>query len=197
VRSSDSRLAMTPQFRADPNSPWAMIRGGVEDGVSGLWRRMFSIRLDYPPCQPVARGVVGGRYRDVFFAKQGNRRMGTATIEEMADRIAGLMQDRLGVGGKGLAEKLRRGGRLLPRKVHAEAEVLASAAAMARNPKLLVRMDQARLTQAYEACAKHLGGVNRWGRAKGTTLDVASSIAFRLLVVTGLLIWVLRLRGLI
>lgn len=123
--------------------------------------------------------------------------MRTVTIDQMADRIAGLMQDRLGVGGKGLAEKLRRGGRLLPRKVHSEAETLAAAAAMAENPKLLARLDQARMQQAYEACAKHLGGVNRWGRAKGTTLDVASSIAFRLLVVTGLLIWVLRMRGLI
>ena len=67
--------------------------------------------------------------------------MSAVTIQQMADRVAGLMEERLRIRGVGLAEKLRKGGRLLPRRVRVAAEFLAQAAAMAQNAKLLMQID--------------------------------------------------------
>ena len=116
-------------------------------------------------------------------------------IQQMADRVAGLMEERLRVRGQGLSEKLRKGGRLLPRKVRAAAEVLAQGAAMAQNPKLLLQVDQAAVAAAYDTCVRHLGGVNGGDRRKGLVVGVAASIAMSVLVVALLVIAVLIWRG--
>ena len=59
--------------------------------------------------------------------------MAGASTQQMADRVAQLLEERLRLRGKGLDEKLRRGGRLLPKKVRAAAEVLVRAASMAQS----------------------------------------------------------------
>lgn len=116
-------------------------------------------------------------------------------IQQMADRVAGLMEERLRVRGQGLSEKLRKGGRLLPRKVRMAAEVLAQGAAMAQNPKLLLQVDQAAVAAAYDTCVRHLGGVSSGDRRKGAIIGVAASIAMSVLVVALLVIAVLVWRG--
>lgn len=116
-------------------------------------------------------------------------------IQQMADRVAALMDEKLRVRGQGLSEKLRKGGRLLPRKVRAAAEVLAQGAAMAQNPKLLLQVDQQAVAQAYDTCVRHLGGVDAADRRKGTLVGIASSMAVSLLVVVVLVIAVLVWRG--
>ncbi|KAF0174272.1 MAG: hypothetical protein FD162_1095 [Rhodobacteraceae bacterium] len=116
-------------------------------------------------------------------------------IQQMADRVAGLMEQRLRVRGQGLSEKLRKGGRLLPRKVRAAAEVLAQGAAMAQNPKLLLQVDQAAVAAAYDTCVRHLGGVNGADRRNGAIIGVAASMAMSVLVVALLVIAVLAWRG--
>jgi hypothetical protein len=118
-------------------------------------------------------------------------------IQRMADRVAELMEQRLRIRGAGLAEKLRRGGRLLPRKVRAAAQVLAEAAEMAQNPKLLMQVDQEATAEAYDICLRHLGGVDRKARRNGAVLNVAASVAFSILVVAVLVIGILIWRGLI
>ena len=61
--------------------------------------------------------------------------MSAVTIQQMADRVAALMQERLGVHGKDLAEKLRRAGRRLPSAIRAEARFLDTAAATGAKPR--------------------------------------------------------------
>lgn len=121
--------------------------------------------------------------------------MSAVTIQQMADRVAGLMEERLRVRGTGLAEKLRKGGRLLPRKVRAQAAFLAQSAVLSQNPKLMMQLDQDAVAQAYDVCVKHLGGVNAWERRKGAILGVAATIAASVLVIAALLLVVLRWRG--
>jgi hypothetical protein len=118
-------------------------------------------------------------------------------IQRMADRVAELMQQRLRIKGTGLAEKLRRGRRLLPRRVQAAAQALEEAAAMAQNPKLLLQVDQEAAAEAYDICLKHLGAVNRKARRRGAALNVAASVAFSILAVGVLVIALLVWRGLI
>ncbi|MBC7154528.1 MAG: hypothetical protein H5U19_07955 [Rhodobacteraceae bacterium] len=113
----------------------------------------------------------------------------------MADRVAELMEERLKVRGAGLPEKLRRGGRLLPRKVRVQAQYLAEACRQAEHPHLRVRVDMARVAGAYDATVRHLTGINRWQRRRVAALDFLASAAFNLLVLAALVIAVLIWRG--
>ncbi|MDO8882042.1 MAG: hypothetical protein U0934_11860 [Pseudotabrizicola sp.] len=121
--------------------------------------------------------------------------MSAVTIQQMADRIAGLMEERLGVRGKGLSEKLRRGGRLLPRSVRAQAKELADLAEKSKNPKLLVQIDQARVATCYDTCLRHLTSL-RYGSARLRLLiSVAATLALGLLVLGGVILMVQRMKG--
>lgn len=100
-------------------------------------------------------------------------------VRDMADEVAALMEDRLGIGGRGLAEKLRRGGRLLPRRIRREAGRLARAAEAAQNPRLIPLQDMERLRRAHGLCVAHLRPIGLWRRRRGRLADL---LAFGVLV---------------
>jgi len=122
--------------------------------------------------------------------------MGAASIQQMADRVAQLMEERLRLPGKGLAEKLRKGGRRLPKKVRLAAEALAQAEMMAQNPRLMMQVDHPTVAEAYDICLAHLNRVNPWENRKTTALGILASIAFSLLAVAALVAAVIYWRGL-
>ena len=121
--------------------------------------------------------------------------MSAVTIQQMADRVAALMEERLHLRGKGLEAKVRKGGRLLPRKVRAAAELLAEASKMAQNPRLLMQIDDGAVAEAYDICVRHLGGVAAGSRRMDALVGIAGSIAFSVLVVAVLVLAVLYWRG--
>jgi hypothetical protein len=121
--------------------------------------------------------------------------MGAVTIQQMADRVAALMEERLGAKGTTLAQKLRRGGRHMHRKVRRQAHYLAKSSVMAQNPKLLMQVDEEKVAQAYDACIRHLNGVSLWHKRKGVLIGIGASVLGSLLVVGVLLIAVLAWRG--
>ncbi|WP_225027775.1 hypothetical protein [Xinfangfangia pollutisoli] len=123
--------------------------------------------------------------------------MSAVTIIQMADRVASLLEDRLGARGKTLRDKLRRAGRRLPRRVRMAGLALAEAAEMAQNPKLLVRVDEAQVAADYDIVLRHLGGVNPAARRRGALLDFAASVAFGLLMLGVALVFLLVWRGLV
>jgi len=121
--------------------------------------------------------------------------MGAATIQQMADRVAALMEQRLHARGSGLAAKLARRGRALPRRVRAAASTLGQAAEMAQNPKLLIQIDDSQVAAAYDICLRYLGPLGRGARRKTAALNILASIAFSLMVVAALVVAVLVWRG--
>ncbi|MBK6467642.1 MAG: hypothetical protein IPL38_10810 [Rhodobacter sp.] len=123
--------------------------------------------------------------------------MSAVTITQMADRVSALIEERLGVRGRSLEVKVRKAGRRLPRRVREAAGNLATAGEMAKNPKLLVRIDVGAVAEAYDVCLKHLGGVNRGERRKGLVLGMAASAAFSVLAVVVLVIGFLYWRGML
>lgn len=123
--------------------------------------------------------------------------MGAVPVQQMADRVAQLMEDRLHIRGHDLKDKLRHARGVMPRRVQAEAAVLAKAAETAQNPKLMMRIDHDRIASAYDTCVRHLGSVGIWQRRRAAIINIGGSIAFRLLVVAGLLFAVLTWRGLL
>lgn len=60
--------------------------------------------------------------------------MSAVTITQMADRVSALIEERLGVRGRGLEDKIRKAGRRLPKRVREAASYLAEAGQMAQIP---------------------------------------------------------------
>ena len=83
----------------------------------------------------------------------------------------------------------------MPRRVQAEAAILAKYAALAQNPKMLAQVDQDRVAEAYDTCVRHLNSAGRLERVWSVALGIASSILFRMLVVGGLFLWFLIWKG--
>ncbi len=120
----------------------------------------------------------------LMFASQrhGVTDMGAADYQQMADRVARLLEDKLKIRGKGLADKLIRAGRRIPKAIRIEAAMLAEAAAQAAHPKLLVQIDAERVTSAYDACIRHLNDLDRAERRKAALLNALTSVAFAVFV---------------
>ena len=123
--------------------------------------------------------------------------MSAVTIQQMADRVAVLMEQKLNLRGKGLAEQTRKAGRLLPKKVRAAAAALAMAAALAPNPRLYLQLDPEKIAADYDICLKHLGAVQAGGRRQTLLISIASGVAFSLLAVAVLVLVVVWWRGLV
>ncbi|MFN4172296.1 MAG: hypothetical protein ACK4GW_11150 [Pseudorhodobacter sp.] len=121
--------------------------------------------------------------------------MGAITIQQMADRVDELLEERLGLRGDGLRGRLKKGRRILPRKVLRAATDLAEAAEQSHNAKLLLQIDEGLVAANYDICVKHLSGLNRWHRRKGILLGLTTSILFSLLMVAGMVLAVLVWRG--
>ena len=120
--------------------------------------------------------------------------MSAVTIQQLTDRVAALLEERLRVKGS-LAEKLRRAGRRLPRRVREAGAVLVQAQAMAQVPKLLMQIDDEAVADAYDISVRHLNTLNAGGGRRGMLLNMLASVGFSLLVVAGLVLAVLWWRG--
>lgn len=121
--------------------------------------------------------------------------MSAVSIQQMADRVADLLQSRLRLRGNGLSEKLQRGGRVLPRGVRKAAQALADAATQAENPRLMMQLDLEKVAADYDLCVRHLNGLGARDRRIGMMLDFGARLALIVLVVGGLLLAVLYWRG--
>jgi hypothetical protein len=119
--------------------------------------------------------------------------MSMVAIQQMADRVAQLLEEKHGLGGRDLTAKLRRGKRLLPRKVRDAADALAAAAEMARNPKLMGQVDMGQVSGAYDVCVRHLAGIDTAERRRGTMVGMVESVGIGVLifgiVIVGVMYW--------
>lgn len=70
--------------------------------------------------------------------------------------VGRLLKAGLGLRGDDMAAQLRRGGRLLPRRVRAAALRLAAAEPMLAAPKLARQLDSAALSVDAKLCIAHL-----------------------------------------
>jgi hypothetical protein len=123
--------------------------------------------------------------------------MSLVTVQQMADRVDQLLEERLRLKGGTLDSKLRRAGRRLPRAVRDAGAALSTAVMMMQSPKLMHQVDDATVAVAYDICVRHLTAINPGAARNGMILNIAASIAFSLLVVAVLLVSFLYWRGFI
>ncbi len=121
--------------------------------------------------------------------------MSGITVEERADRIARLIEERLRVRGRGLETKLRRAGRLMPKWIRQEAQTLVQAQQFSASPKLMKLIDPGQIDQAYERCETWLKSVDPGERRKDRILGFLALNVFNLSVVAAGLLVTLRLTG--
>lgn len=118
-------------------------------------------------------------------------------LEARAARLAQLIEDRLDIGGHGLAAKLGRGGRKLPRVVREAGEQLLLAQRMAANPKLARQVDHARIAAACDAAERTLERIDPWERRKTIVVNWLAGNAFNIVVVLALALALVAWRGLL
>jgi hypothetical protein len=121
--------------------------------------------------------------------------MSAVTIQQMADRVAQLLEERLGVSGRDLSAKLTRAGRDLPRKVRDGGKLLVSASQRAQNPKLLGQIDMGEVTDAYDVCVRHLAAIDPVVRRRNIFAGMIGSVGFGVLVLAIGIMVLLAWRG--
>ena len=121
--------------------------------------------------------------------------MSAVAIQQMADRVAQLLEERLALRGRDLAAKLDRGGRLLPRKVREGAVLLSESAELERYAKLLAQIDMGAVTDAYDACVRHLTTIDPAGRRRDTIAGMVGFVGYGILFLVIAIILVLVWTG--
>lgn len=118
-------------------------------------------------------------------------------LSEINAELAEMMRERLGVRGEGLAAKLRRAGRTLPRPVRRAGDMLVETERRTAHPKLRRQVDPQALTEAEAVLRSHLEGIDRADRRRGYWIGVLTPLAFNLLLVifctTAALVWAGRI----
>ncbi len=116
---------------------------------------------------------------------------------DRAETIAALIEERLGIRGKGLEIKLKRAGRLLPGHVRRDARKLLEAIRLQDHPKLARRVDSQVVDAACRNVETYLQGIDGKHRRMNRIVGFFSSNAFNLLATGGIVIAVLLWRGFI
>ncbi|MEM9578717.1 MAG: hypothetical protein AAF999_17105 [Pseudomonadota bacterium] len=118
-------------------------------------------------------------------------------ITEKTHRLTQLLEKHMGTRGKTFEAAVRRAGRRLPRGLRAKAQVLISAQHMAVHPKLMRRVDPEEVAAAYDALEAHLIQMDLTEQRKTRALNIAAGLALNLLLVGGVVLAVMRWRGLV
>ena len=116
-------------------------------------------------------------------------------LQSQAERLAHLLEERLGVRGKGLEAKVQRAGRRLPKYIRGEAAALLKAMELEGHPQLSQQIDHDRITRAYKDIERYLQAIDPWARRRGILLNWLAGQAFNLLILIVLVVVVLRWRG--
>ncbi|MEL7131695.1 MAG: hypothetical protein AAGK77_04710 [Pseudomonadota bacterium] len=105
------------------------------------------------------------------------------SIQDRADRVQAALGAAFGVSAKSLALALRRTGRRMPKRLHAEAQKIVQAQALGGHPKCLRQVDGTALSQAETRVITFLQSIDRADQRKGFWLGIAGAVAFNLLAV--------------
>lgn len=116
-------------------------------------------------------------------------------VEASAAEVAGLLRDRLGVGGRTLADRVARARRRLPPALRVAAAELVAAQRMAAHPRLARRIDPGRVARAHAALVAHLTTIDRAAARRAAALDFVATVGFQILAVIGLVLALLVWRG--
>ena len=105
------------------------------------------------------------------------------SIDKRATRIREALQAAFGVRARTLSSALRKTGRRMPRRLHAEAQHIVAAQRLGGHPKLMKQVNTVTLAEAERAVVTWLAAIDRADRRKGMWLGIAAMVAFNVLLV--------------
>ncbi|WP_299743661.1 hypothetical protein [uncultured Tateyamaria sp.] len=112
------------------------------------------------------------------------------SIQARAARVQGALAAAFGVRAKSLEVALRRTGRRLPKRLHAEAKKIVAAQSFGAHPRLMRQVDGAALSLAEDRIVGFLSGIDRADRRKGMWLGITAAVVFNILLVfTAVIVW--------
>lgn len=117
------------------------------------------------------------------------------TYQQRADRIAELIEERLGIRGKSLERKLHKAGRLLPRAIQRDGAKLVEALRLQQSPKMARLINEDEVQKAFQACERYLSEIDPWERRKAAAISFLSTNAFNLAAIAAVVVVVLVWRG--
>lgn len=118
-------------------------------------------------------------------------------IEKQVADLETLIEERLKIRGRDLNTRVRKAGRLIPKRIQKELQLVIRAQGMLGHPKLRVMVNEAAVAKAHARATEWLESVDPWERRKDRLLTIAGSLAFSFLVICGAVIGVLYWRDLI
>ena len=121
--------------------------------------------------------------------------MAQSIAEEIAE-VRSLLKTREHASGD-LAVAFQKARRRLPRRIFRQGMLLAEAVPLMDHPKLRLTLDEPSLCKAASEVQTYLKSIDLADRRKGRGLEILGGMAFSVLAVIGLVIIVLRWRGLI
>lgn len=120
--------------------------------------------------------------------------MGAVTVQQMAQRVADLLADRLQARGDGLDQRLMHARRRLPRRVRLAAQRLVVAEAKSAVPKLLLQVDEGAVARDYDICVRYLTRINPLHGPLAAIVRIGATVAVGLLVLALVIGVILLLR---
>lgn len=121
--------------------------------------------------------------------------MADANSATLIHDVEALLRHRLHARGDDLPALFHDVRRQLPRRLRAEAAYLVQVQPLAAHPKLSRQIDAARVQKAHRLLTNHLAPLGRAQRRIDLALSVLGSLAFGILVLTGVIVAVLVWRG--
>ncbi|MEO9574626.1 MAG: hypothetical protein ABJ263_03735 [Tateyamaria sp.] len=113
-----------------------------------------------------------------------------ATIKERSKRVQSALDGAFGVRAKTLDKALRKTGRRMPKRLHAQARLIVDAQGFGGNPNLLRRVDGAAIARAEEDVVSWLDTVDRADRRRGFWIWAGAMVGFYLLIaIAGVVTW--------
>jgi hypothetical protein len=113
-------------------------------------------------------------------------------LQDDVTHIGRMLRATHGLKGATMADQLRHGGRLLPRRVRLAAQRLADAELLVGMPKLSRQLDETALNRDYKICVQYLGPITQGRAHQPIWLRILSWLAWAIiavLVVALLLFW--------
>ena len=119
------------------------------------------------------------------------------TLDQIIRDVQAELEDKLRLRAAPLAVQLRKAGRLLPRRVRRDADLLVRAQALSANPKLARQVDMRGAQGAHRSILAYLEGIDVGAERRNRALGVAASIAFVILFTGVGILTVIVLRDLV
>ena len=113
-----------------------------------------------------------------------------ADIAEKAENLRKAMHSQLRIRGRSFAGAVRRAGRMLPRRLRRQADVIIKAQGVGGHPKLLRMIDRAAVDAAYADISGYLAGIDPADVRRGWWLRFAGVAVVNVLIVAiGFVVW--------